>query len=108
MEGCRLHSRVRSLYLCLSLCLCSLDEHLYRSRWGAKDAACKCNILCYIGNGEVTSSSHNAFFDAFLKAYNTHGDVVLSPDDVWMCICLQFSKYMCVCGCARVRVSICV
>lgn len=38
--------------------------------------------------------SGNAFLDAVLGAYNNHEDLVLSPDDIWMLICLQFSKHV--------------
>lgn len=42
-----------------------------------------------------TKQNHgNAFFSAFLTAYNTHQDVLLTPDDVWLVICLEFSKYV--------------
>ena len=36
----------------------------------------------------------NGFFSAFLWAYNLHGDVKITPDDVWMVIMLYFSKYV--------------
>jgi len=34
------------------------------------------------------------FFMTFYNAYNCHGEIVLSPDDVWTMIQLSFSKYM--------------
>ena len=37
---------------------------------------------------------NNGFFAAFYYAYNHHGDVKISPDDVWMAIMLFFSKYV--------------
>lgn len=36
----------------------------------------------------------NGFFSAFLTAYNNHGDVKITPDDVWLVIVLYFSKYV--------------
>jgi len=36
----------------------------------------------------------NGFLDAFLNAYNKHGDVKITPDDVWLVILLYFSKYV--------------
>lgn len=33
-------------------------------------------------------------YDAFCCAYNLHRDVILSPDDVWMTILLEFTKYV--------------
>lgn len=29
-----------------------------------------------------------------MSAYNNHEDLILSPDDVWMIVCLHFSKYI--------------
>ena len=37
---------------------------------------------------------NNGFLDAFLNAYNNHGDVKITPDDVWLVILLYFSKYV--------------
>lgn len=31
---------------------------------------------------------------AFLNAYNYHGDIKITPDDVWMVIMFYFSKYV--------------
>jgi len=31
---------------------------------------------------------------AFLNAYNSHEDIILSPDDTWLMICIYFSKYI--------------
>jgi hypothetical protein len=36
----------------------------------------------------------NNFIGTFLTAYNYHGDVLLSPDEIWIMICLFFSKYV--------------
>ncbi len=57
--------------------------------------SCKCQILCYEENIESTCSGHsNNFFSAFLRAYNKHEDVVLSPVDTWLMVCFIFSKYV--------------
>jgi hypothetical protein len=37
---------------------------------------------------------NHAIFAAFLFAYNSHEDVVLSPDDIWLMVCIYFSKYV--------------
>ncbi len=37
---------------------------------------------------------HNGFFGAFYEAYINHGDVKITPDDVWSAIMLYFSKYV--------------
>ncbi len=36
----------------------------------------------------------NNFVGAFMEAYNNHGDVLISPDDVWIQIMFYFSKYV--------------
>ncbi|AYV77211.1 MAG: hypothetical protein Barrevirus19_6 [Barrevirus sp.] len=62
--------------------------------YGKKDQ-CKCNVLCYMENVEANVYAHsNSFYAAFVSAYNNHEDLVLSPDDVWLVITLQFSKYI--------------
>lgn len=63
------------------------------NHWGKDE--CNCNVLCYLENAEVNVRSHtNSFYGAFVNAYNNHEDIVLSPDDVWLVISLQFSKYI--------------
>jgi hypothetical protein len=66
-------------------------SHYYRN-----EDKCKCNVMCYLENVEAnTYYPHcNSFYAAFLEAYNNHEDIVLSPDDVWLVICFQFSKYI--------------
>lgn len=36
----------------------------------------------------------NGFYSAFERAWATHGGVIISPDDIWMAIQLQFCQYM--------------
>ena len=36
----------------------------------------------------------NGLFGAFLDAYNSHGDVKITPDDIWIAIMIYFSKYV--------------
>lgn len=56
---------------------------------------CECKVLCYMENCKVNTYAHsNSFYGAFVQAYNNHEDLVLSPDDVWMIICMHFSKYI--------------
>ncbi|CAF4513356.1 unnamed protein product, partial [Rotaria sp. Silwood2] len=48
-----------------------------------------------VANGPYTSSTQNhAIFSAFLFAYNSHEDIILSPDDIWLMICIYFSQYI--------------
>ena len=43
---------------------------------------------------EDRHSCPNNFIGAFLNAYNYHGDIMLTPDDIWIMISLYFSKYV--------------
>ncbi|CAF1405985.1 unnamed protein product [Rotaria sordida] len=48
-----------------------------------------------VTNGPCTRlNSTNAVLKAFLLAYNNHQDLVLSPDDMWFIVCLQYAKYV--------------
>ncbi|CAF1294235.1 unnamed protein product [Rotaria sordida] len=48
-----------------------------------------------ISNGPHTSSAGgHGLFTACLNAYNSHEDIVLSPDDVWLVITIYFAKYV--------------
>lgn len=56
---------------------------------------CTCKIIFYEEscNANIHYNVH-PFYDAFCQAYNNHKDVILSPDDVWVMITLEFSKYI--------------
>lgn len=41
----------------------------------------------------IMGETHN-FFNAFFTPYNSHGDVFLVPDDIWLMISLFLSKYI--------------
>ncbi|CAF2861284.1 unnamed protein product [Rotaria sp. Silwood2] len=57
--------------------------------------ATRYNIQKVIANGQHTSSDgKHAIFSAFLYAYNSHEDIVLSPDDIWLMVCIYFSNYV--------------
>jgi len=47
----------------------------------------------YLPNSHYKCSS-NPFFDAFFLAYYLHGELVLSPDDIWLQISSQLGKYI--------------
>ena len=52
-------------------------------------------IFHYVENRASTAAGHtNAFYSMFDIAYANHGQVVLTPDDVWTCISVQFAKYV--------------
>lgn len=42
----------------------------------------------------MSEENQNGFFAAFYEAYVNHGDLKITPDDVWMAIMLFFSKYV--------------
>ena len=43
---------------------------------------------------DTSSKESHAIFSSFLFAYNSHEDIVLSPDDIWLMICIYFSQYV--------------
>jgi len=43
---------------------------------------------------DTSSNESHAIFSAFLFAYNSHEDIVLSPDDIWLMICIYFAQYV--------------
>jgi hypothetical protein len=45
-------------------------------------------------NGTADTPSSNPFLTSFMHAYNNHEDIILSPDDVWTVITLNFTKYV--------------
>jgi hypothetical protein len=54
----------------------------------------KATVLAHFKNIEINCRASGSLFDAFLLAYNNHLDVTLVPDDVWLTIMFQFSKYI--------------
>jgi hypothetical protein len=62
------------------------------------------DVSTYLGKPELFQENYKEyqqvvthpdnFLGAFVEAYNQHGDVLLSPDDVWIMILLFFSKYV--------------
>eukprot|EP01111_Echinosteliopsis_oligospora_P018506 TRINITY_DN852_c0_g1_i1.p1 TRINITY_DN852_c0_g1~~TRINITY_DN852_c0_g1_i1.p1 ORF type:complete len:350 (-),score=62.08 TRINITY_DN852_c0_g1_i1:49-1098(-) len=65
-------------------------EHGYRSK-----EPCQCKLLAYEENIPCNIGTYtNGFYSAFANAYNNHEDVTISPDDVWMTIMIQFSKFV--------------
>ena len=70
---------------------------------------CICQVLCYeetcpsdIGYGTSLYGAFSAVCSSvtarpdlvLLQAYNKHQDVMLSPDDIWLAICLKFAKHV--------------
>lgn len=60
--------------------------------YSLKDA----DVYYYIdtSSGREQTFESNNFIGSFLNAYNTHCDVVLNPDNIWIMISLFFSKYV--------------
>lgn len=59
------------------------------------DKKCCCETLYTESNGDkLTRITTNGFYDAFVYAYNNHGDVKITPDDVWITIMLYFKEYV--------------
>ncbi len=54
----------------------------------------KGTVLAFYQNCQINYRSQAPFLNAFLQAYNTHGDIVLSPDDVWFQVLSQVAKYI--------------
>lgn len=50
--------------------------------------------LYTITNGPHNEISSNPILHAFVSAYNQHHDIILSPDDMWMLVCLKFADYV--------------
>lgn len=57
-------------------------------------SAYKYSFLYTTTNGPHTEISSNPILHAFISAYNQHHDIVLSPDDMWMLVCLKFAEYV--------------
>jgi len=53
-------------------------------------------LMFYDGSGdeEHLYAAGNGLYIAISQAWATHGNVVLSPDDIWMAIQLQFGRYV--------------
>ncbi len=75
------------------------QEHLLTNRCKCSfeikcEKKCKCKTLAYYQNSDIVFNCHNSFYRAFANAYNNHKDIIISPDDVWFMIMLQFKKYI--------------
>ncbi|CAF0745870.1 unnamed protein product [Adineta steineri] len=52
-------------------------------------------LLYSKANGPYThADGSHPILTAFLNAYNSHEDIILSPDDIWLMVCIGFSKYV--------------
>ncbi|CAF3923923.1 unnamed protein product [Adineta steineri] len=54
----------------------------------------KYESLYTIANGPHTDLSSNAILESFLWAYYRHHDIVLSPDDMWLLVCMFFAQHV--------------
>ncbi|CAF1489604.1 unnamed protein product [Adineta steineri] len=63
------------------------------NRWRRNIASTRFKLQHRISNGPCTSLvNRHGLFSAFLNAYNSHEDIVLSPDDFWLMITIYFAK----------------
>jgi len=51
-------------------------------------------VYCYKESCQLSKKSTNGFFQTLYNAYMFHGDLKITPDDVWLTIMLFFSKYV--------------
>jgi hypothetical protein len=68
-----------------------LSEEFMKQNWMGSHFG-RGQVLAYYENNPAHIQSNKSFFQTFSQAYNNHLDVILSPDDVWTIISLQFSK----------------
>ncbi|CAF3762381.1 unnamed protein product [Rotaria sp. Silwood1] len=48
-----------------------------------------------LSNADDThDAGKHAVLQAFIHAYNSHEDIILSPDDIWLLVCISFSTYV--------------
>ncbi|CAF1635352.1 unnamed protein product [Rotaria magnacalcarata] len=64
-------------------------------RWKSRIEPSRFKLRHTISNGPHTSlADRHGLFSAFLNAYNSHEDIVLSPDDLWLMVTIYFAKYI--------------
>ena len=64
---------------------------------GASSRLTAAAVLYYRSSEATSAGLHecgHGFYSAFERAWATHGAVLLSPDDVWQAVQLQFCQYM--------------
>ncbi|UJR17135.1 hypothetical protein I4U23_004031 [Adineta vaga] len=72
----------------------SIVDYHASDRWNRDVDLDRFKVQHIIANGPYTSSpGYHALFRAYLAAYNSHEDIVLSPDDIWLMITIYFAKY---------------
>jgi hypothetical protein len=76
----------------------SVENHwlfkVEENRDAIRESAQNYSSLYTVANGPFTEMSSNAVLQTFISAYNQHHDIVLSPDDMWMIVCLKFAKHV--------------
>ncbi|CAF1136976.1 unnamed protein product [Rotaria magnacalcarata] len=71
------------------------DDDYWIKELGNEEKEKDYKIQHIVANGHHTSSEEkHAIFSAFLYAYNSHEDIVLCPDDLWLMVCIYFSNYV--------------
>lgn len=51
-------------------------------------------IACNFADAQIYRTNDNVMFDMLMKAYAEHRPIVLSPDDVWLCISQGFAHHV--------------
>jgi len=75
------------------MCVCCPHDQICPAR-RANDAPCACQPLLYEETCTAPVSRGSGLYGAMVQAYNTHQDVLLSPDDLWLSVCLRFAQYV--------------
>ena len=57
-------------------------------------SSAKNKLYCYRESCPLSQKTTNGFFQTLYDAYMKHGDLKITPDDVWLTIMLYFSKYV--------------
>ena len=71
-----------------------------KTRWKRYNCKCRynncnCEILYFEQNMTSNIESHkNSFLGAFMEAYNNHGEILLSPDNIAIIVNIHLSKYI--------------
>ncbi|CAF4917570.1 unnamed protein product [Rotaria sp. Silwood1] len=51
-------------------------------------------MVIIAGEMNTHDAGKHAVLQAFIHAYNSHEDIILSPDDIWLLVCISFSTYV--------------
>ncbi len=73
----------------------ALKDGVQIAKWKVGDGKNKNTIVATsFSDAKLWNSNHNVMFDMLMKAYAEHRPLVLSPDDVWLCISQGFAQHV--------------